>query len=592
MNQPMNDPITIIDDARKARKILRHVIDSGHIHALDFETTGLDPKESEVVLVSISGPAWTGVFDLWAMEKPLKHFRKEWEAVDWVVFYSGFEYRFFWEHGCPDVALHDLQYMRKAILGGGQYGLKDVAWWDLKIEMSKELQASDWGAETLTEEQYGYAQFDAVVTYRAWKYWLDKSTDAQRAGYALLNNMVPAVIEMEAAGMTIDRKHHERLLAMWRRRSVAANASIRKLVPESEVPNLNSNKQISNFLKTILDDDSLAFWPQTEKSGDLKLKRDIITDMAKRVPYPLSRFLSGLAVLNRADKYISSFGETLLFHAEQGGGRIHPRFNVGAARTTRFSSSQPNAQNMPHNPVFRKSVIAGLGRVLVGGDLSGIEVRVLATMSGDEQLLHDTVYGDMHRAVAGFMLNKPIDQITKEERSNAKALTFLICYGGGSAAVAMKYGVSIEQAEEYIAGWAARYPLAMDFRNLQHEQAKRTGSLDKAGGGSMWVGKKASLPVCANYPIQGSAGDVMFATIIELKDRLDDARERSLVSSMTRMIATIHDELIVETTKQSAEIVEEMLGAAFTTGWLEIFPGTDTANLYETGTGLTWADIH
>ena len=134
--------------------------------------------------------------------------------------------------------------------------------------------------------------------------------------------------------------------------------------------------------------------------------------------------------------------------------------------------------------------------------------------------------------------------------------------------------------------------MAMDFRNIQHQQAQRTGSLDTAGGRSMWVTRKASLPVCANYPIQGSAGDVMFATIIELKDQLDEARATGVISPMTRMLATIHDELIVETTKESAPAVEDMLQTAFTIGWSEIFPGTDTANLFETGTGPTWADIH
>jgi DNA polymerase-1 len=585
--------IAVITDKDKAMSILNHVIDSGHLHALDFETTGLSPKDgAEVVLVSISGPAWTGVFDLWAMDVPLDAFKEQWEAVDWIVFYSGFEYRFFIEYGCEDVALHDVGYLRRAILGGGHFKLKDIALWDLKIEMSKELQNSDWGADELTEEQYQYAIDDAVVTIRLWEYWLAKATDDERRGYLLLNNMVPAVIEMEETGMALDTKYHQTLIDMWERRRDASVKYLRKMVTEDEVPNLNSNKQISNFLKTILDEQTVQALPQTEKTGDLKMKRETLTDLSQMVPYPLSRWLAALCVYNRSSKYLSSFGSSLLVFAESGSGRIHPRYNIGAARTGRFSSSAPNAQNMPKAPTFRKSIVSSLGRVLVGGDLSGIEVRVLAAMSGDDQLWHDQVYGDVHTQVASVAFNKPIEEVTKEERSKAKAITFMICYGGGASGLALRMKTDIDTAAGYIESWEGRYPVAMAFRNEQHTFAQRTGSLKTAGGRSMWVTKKASLPVCANYPIQGTALDVMAATIIELKDMLDDARERKLITPLTRLLSTVHDEIIIETTKMSAPIAEEMLQKAFEAGWSTIFPGTDIDNLYETGIGKNWSEIH
>ena len=108
--------IAVITDKDKAMSILNHIIDSGHLHALDFETTGLSPKDgAEVVLVSISGPAWTGVFDLWAMDVPLDAYKEQWEAVDWVVTFA---------EDTPESLLK--RYQPEVLVKGGDYSIGEV----------------------------------------------------------------------------------------------------------------------------------------------------------------------------------------------------------------------------------------------------------------------------------------------------------------------------------------------------------------------------------------------------------------------------------------------------------------------------------
>jgi DNA polymerase-1 len=244
----------------------------------------------------------------------------------------------------------------------------------------------------------------------------------------------------------------------------------------------------------------------------------------------------------------------------------------------------------------RKSFIAPPGSLLVSYDYSAIEMRVLALLSGDDQLLEDVVFGDVHSEVAAVIAGHKIDKKTPEgkaARSAAKGVSFGIIYGSGAGGLALTMRTPIEKAQTYIDFWADRYKRAFAYRFQMQEEAQATGYLTMNDGGTIYLGKRnADLPKCANYPVQRAALSVMARAITRHKATLDQLRgSGALDPSRTLLLATIHDALIDEALETQAEIVKQAMAADMTAGYLDFFPGAPTDNLIEGGVGPNWADL-
>ena len=229
-------------------------------------------------------------------------------------------------------------------------------------------------------------------------------------------------------------------------------------------------------------------------------------------------------------------------------------------------------------------------------DYSAIEMRVLALLSGDDQLLHDVVFGDVHSEVAAVIAGHKIDKKTPEgkaARSAAKGVSFGIIYGSAAGGLSITMRTSLEKAQTYIDFWSSRYPRAFAYRFLMQEDAKSTGFLTMNDGGSIYLGKKnADLPKCANYPVQRAALSVMARAITRHKASLDRLRgSGALDPDRTLLLATIHDALIDEALESQAEIVKKAMSEDMTEAYLDFFPGAPTDNLIEGGVGPNWADL-
>ena len=571
----------------------------GATHALDFETTALRPTDGDVRITSICGPAGNFVFDHYQCG-PFSDYAEDFtEICDWAVFNAGFEGRWFDYEAGPVVVLHDVGVMSKAKLGGRPLSLAKQVTRDLsKVRDNKSLQVSDWSLPELTTEQYIYAFEDAYDTYRLFEMWDEELTDGQYVGYLTMNNCWRGVVDMEDTGFTIDVKHHRMLIDMWTRHRDVAERVLRKYTPESVISNLRSKPQLSDFLRATLDEHSVSNWPQTDKTHQLQTTRDILRQMSFRVPYPFSRWMAALMVFNRADKYISTYGEKLLT-AQELAGRVYDRFNIAQAVTCRFSSSGAmNAQNIPRNPLVRSSFIAPKGTVMVIADYSGIELRVLAEVSGDEQLKQDVIFGNVHAESAitifGFdsavfyTALKEYEGWAKEARTKAKAFSFQLTYGAGVSALALVLRCSDEEAAAYVELWAKRYPKAYAFRHTMFEIMEATGFLPVQSGRTIYVPKKKrTLPVASNYPIQGAAGDVMYAAITKFERHMNSVYADADIPCS--MLATVHDELLLLSLPENAQRMENDLVRIMTDAWLEIFPNTAIDNLVESAYGNSWA---
>ena len=248
-------------------------------------------------------------------------------------------------------------------------------------------------------------------------------------------------------------------------------------------------------------------------------------------------------------------------------GRIHSTFNQTEARTGRISSSEPNLQNIPvrtkEGKRLRKYFIAPPGKVLCDADYSQIELRVLASIANDENMINAFSGGtDIHTATAAQVFGLPEEMITPELRSRAKAVNFGIVYGIGAFSLSKDIGVTRAEADRYIKNYLASYPSVAAYMENTIEQAKKTGYV------TTYYGRRRYLPelsnsngnlrafgerVARNAPIQGTAADIIKIAMIRVYERLKAEQPDA------RLILQVHDELIVECNEENAEKVCDLL---------------------------------
>ena len=254
-------------------------------------------------------------------------------------------------------------------------------------------------------------------------------------------------------------------------------------------------------------------------------------------------------------------------------GRIHTRFNQTEARTGRLSSDNPNLQNIPIRTELgsqlRAYFVARPGCVLVDADYSQIELRILAHVTGDEHMQQAFLTGeDIHRSTAAKIYGLPLEQVTPRLRSSAKAINFGIMYGKGAYSLSKDIGVSVKEADAFLKNYLATFPKVSGYMDKTISDARNCGYV------STLFGRRRSLPELAsnnhnirasgermarNTPIQGTAADVIKLAMVRVWRRLRDEKMES------RLILTVHDELIVEApeaeaAKAAAILQEEMEG--------------------------------
>ena len=254
-------------------------------------------------------------------------------------------------------------------------------------------------------------------------------------------------------------------------------------------------------------------------------------------------------------------------------GRIHSTFNQTEARTGRLSSDNPNLQNIPIRTELgsqlRAYFVARPGCVLVDADYSQIELRILAHVTGDEHMQQAFLTGeDIHRSTAAKIYNLPLEQVTPRLRSSAKAINFGIMYGKGAYSLSKDIGVSVKEADAFLKNYLATFPKVSGYMDKTISDARACGYV------STLFGRRRSLPeltsnnhnirasgerMARNTPIQGTAADVIKLAMVRVWRRLRDEKMES------RLILTVHDELIVEApeaeaAKAASILQEEMEG--------------------------------
>ena len=367
---------------------------------------------------------------------------------------------------------------------------------------------------------------------------------------------------MELEGFLVDNEGLEKLSLDLGNRIAVIEKEIYDLVGYEF--NLNSPKQLGVALF-----EKLGLPAKKKTKSGYSTNAEVLEDLKDKHP-AVALLLEYRQLAKLKSTYADGLQECI---AEDG--RIHTTFNQTEARTGRISSLEPNLQNIPvrteEGKKLREFFIAGEGRVLCDADYSQIELRVLASISGDKNMIDAFKSGtDIHTATASQVFNMPIDMVTPVMRSRAKAVNFGIVYGIGAFSLAKDIGVTRAEADSYIKNYLATYSSVAEYMENTIKNAKETGyvstlfsrrrylpELNNSNGMLRAFGER----VARNAPIQGTAADIIKIAMVKVFDRL--AKE----IPDAKLILQVHDELIVECAEKDADKVcnllsEEMQNAA------------------------------
>lgn len=320
--------------------------------------------------------------------------------------------------------------------------------------------------------------------------------------------------------------------------------------------NINSPKQLGVILFEKL---KMPYGKKT-KTG-YSTAADVLDKLAG--DYPL---VSKILEYRQLAKLKSTYADGLSNYIDAGG-RIHSTFHQTITATGRISSTEPNLQNIPIRMELgrqiRKVFIPKEGCILIDADYSQIELRVLAHMSGDENLIEAYQKAqDIHRITASQVFHVPFEEVTSLQRRNAKAVNFGIVYGISSFGLSQDLSITKKEAAQYIESYFETYPGVKRFLDQQVTEAKEKGYVTTMFGrrrpvpelsSSNFMQRSFGERVAMNSPIQGTAADIIKVAMVRVSEALKEQGLRS------RLILQIHDELLVEALEEEAGQVEEIL---------------------------------
>lgn len=368
----------------------------------------------------------------------------------------------------------------------------------------------------------------------------------------LLNNielpLARVLAKMETAGFAVDKKGIE---DFGNRLGGRIDELIAQIYSEAGREfNVNSPKQLG----TVLFEEMQIPCKKKTKSG-YSTKAEVLEELAPE--YPIVKLILEYRSLA---KLKSTYCDGLL-KVIQADGRIHTSFNQVETRTGRISSLEPNLQNIPIRTELgremRRFFVAESGSTLIDADYSQIELRVLAALANDENMINAFNNGeDIHKTTAAQVFNLPPEMVTPLLRSRAKAVNFGIVYGIGAFSLAKDIGVSVKEAKDYINGYLHHFSGVAEYMDKMIETAKNNGYAETLFHRRRYLPELASSNhmmrafgerVARNMPIQGTAADIIKIAMIRVCESLEKENMKS------RLILQVHDELIVESPADEAE---------------------------------------
>ena len=349
--------------------------------------------------------------------------------------------------------------------------------------------------------------------------------------------------------------------------------------------NLASTKQLQEILFDKL---GLPVLQKTPK-GAPSTNEEVLEELA------YSHELPKILVEHRGlSKLKSTYTDKLPQMVNSQTGRVHTSYHQAVTATGRLSSSDPNLQNIPirneEGRRIRQAFIAREGYSIVAADYSQIELRIMAHLSGDQGLINAFSQGkDIHRSTASEIFGVSLDEVTSEQRRNAKAINFGLIYGMSAFGLSRQLGISRPDAQKYMDLYFQRYPGVQQFMTDIREKAKAQGYVETLFGRRLYLPdinssnamrRKGAERVAINAPMQGTAADIIKRAMIKLDEVIRHDPD-------IEMIMQVHDELVFEVRSEKVAFYSELIKTQMESAADLVVP-----LIVEVGQGTNWDEAH
>jgi DNA polymerase-1 len=437
------------------------------------------------------------------------------------------------------------------------------------------------------EQAAPYAAEDAAVTLKLHEtLWPKLESDAclSKLYRTIELPLVPILSRIERNGARVDRQRLADQSHELSERMATLEQSAHDLAGQSF--NLGSPKQLGEILFQKLE---LPVLKKTPK-GAPSTAEEVLAELA--LDYPLPAVLMEYRSLS---KLRSTYTDRLPEMIDPGTGRVHTSYHQAVTATGRLSSSDPNLQNIPirteEGRRIRQAFCAPTGRSIVAADYSQIELRIMAHLSQDQGLLGAFAANlDVHSATAAEVFGVSLEDVTTDQRREAKAINFGLIYGMSAFGLARQLRLGRHEAQTYIDRYFERYPGVANYMTQTRELAHSQGYVETLFGRRLYLPEinarnkqrqMAAERTAINAPMQGTAADIIKMAMIAVDEWLGTANIDAL------MIMQVHDELVFEV----ADTEVAKLTAAIPSLMADV-ASLDVPLLVETGVGINWDEAH
>ncbi|KIA88377.1 DNA polymerase I [Kaistella jeonii] len=585
----------------KAQKVLVHNLLQQKAVSFDTEITSLDEMEADLIGMSFSykkGLAYYIPFSEKREEvlETLEIFRPFFEKKEIVKIAHNLktDYKILKQYGIevegaifdtmiahyllnPD-GRHAMEYLSEMYLGYKPVAIESLIGKGKNQISFKELSV---------EEQTKFAAEDADISWRLYEVFAPqlKIENLEDLFYKVEMPLMKVLAKMELEGISLDKKWLEQESKDLENDLRQLEKTIFEL--SGEEFNMNSPKQLGEVLFEKMQLDPKA---KKTKSGQYATSEDILQKLSSK-----HEIIKHILEYRTYQKLKSTYVDALPLQIDKDDHRVHTNFSQTTAATGRLASVNPNLQNIPIRTLrgqqIRGAFVANPGNKLIAADYSQIELRLIAAISEEDNMIKAFQDGeDIHASTASKLFNIPLEEVTKTQRSQAKTVNFGILYGQGAFGLAEQTGLSRKEAKEMIESYFETYPKLKKYMADQVIKAQEMGYVEtilnrkrhlKDINSANFVVKAHAERNAVNAPIQGSAADVIKLAMIKIDEQFTEQNLK------TKMLLQVHDELVFEAPEEELETVTALIKNEMESAYKTTVP-----LIVEVGVGDNWLEAH
>ncbi|WP_426477435.1 DNA polymerase I [Chryseobacterium sp. CBSDS_008] len=435
--------------------------------------------------------------------------------------------------------------------------------------------------------QTDYAAEDADITFQLYELFAPqlKKENLEELFYNIEMPLMEVLAKMELAGISLDEK--------WlAQESVDLENDLKQLETtifelSGEEFNMNSPKQLGEILFEKMQLDPKA---KKTKTGQYATSEDVLQKLSSK-----HEIIKHILEYRTYQKLKSTYVDALPSQIDKEDKRVHTNFSQTTAATGRLASVNPNLQNIPIRTLrgqqIRGAFVSREGKKIISADYSQIELRLIAEISGEDNMIKAFQDGeDIHASTAAKLFKIPLEEVSKTQRSQAKTVNFGIIYGQGAFALAEQTGLSRTEAKQMIEAYFETYPKLKEYMAEQVNKARQLGYVETILGrkrhlkdinSNNFVVRGHAERNAVNAPVQGSAADVVKLAMIKIDRELEEQQLK------TKMLLQVHDELVFESPVDEIESASKLIKTE-----METALKTQVPLLVEIGVGNNWLEAH